>query len=78
MLKGKAGHAGLSVPPDHGDESYETLKARAYADEMIRLAKNEGIDNVSATWKSIRRVKAAKRGEIFAPDEPYLFNMHWR
>ncbi|RFU33892.1 hypothetical protein B7463_g2428, partial [Scytalidium lignicola] len=56
----------------------EEQYAKAWAEEKLSMADEKGIDNVSATWQSVRRVKAARMGEKFAEWEPYQFCRLWK
>jgi hypothetical protein len=53
-------------------------RAQRYADETMKKADADGIDNVRQTWSAVRLVKAARKGEIFEPREPYPFNRYWK
>jgi hypothetical protein len=53
-------------------------KAQRYADQKMEKADADGIDNVRQTWTAVRRVKAARKGEIFDPREPYPFRRYWK
>ncbi|KAI9849466.1 MAG: hypothetical protein M1837_004086 [Sclerophora amabilis] len=62
-----ARHAGVSI-----------LSADAYAEGLMQMAEEKGIDNTWETRESVRRVKAAKRGEVYAEHIPYRFNDYWK
>jgi hypothetical protein len=64
-------------PPTEAVRDWEQ-KAQRYADQIMKKADADGIDNVRQTWTAVRRVKAAKKGEIFEPREPYPFNRYWK
>jgi hypothetical protein len=44
-------------------------RAQRYADETMKKADADGIDNVRQTWTAVRQVKVARKGEIFEPTE---------
>lgn len=49
-----------------------------WTDKIMEQARKKGIDNVIETWDAVRQVKAAKRGEVFAPYMPYHFDSRWK
>jgi hypothetical protein len=53
-------------------------RAQRYADVTMKKADADGIDNVGQTWTAVRRVTAARKGEIFEPREPYNFSRFWK
>ena len=64
-------------PPIKAIQKYEQ-RLQEYADEIMKQADAKGIDNVSETWTAVRRVKAARKGEIFEPKEPYVLGRFFR
>jgi hypothetical protein len=64
-------------PPTEAVRDWEQ-RAQRYADETMKKADADGIDNVRPTWTAVRRVKAARKGEIFEPREPYPFSRYWK
>ncbi|PMD18515.1 hypothetical protein NA56DRAFT_706747 [Hyaloscypha hepaticicola] len=64
-------------PPTEALRDWEQ-RAQKYADETMEKADADGIDNVRQTWTAIHRVKAARKGEIFQPREPYPFSRYWK
>ena len=69
-----------SLSPPTYDRDYKVYSAQAWVDKIMQEAEKKGIDNVSETADAVRRVKAAKRGEIFAKGglSPYLFSGKWK
>jgi hypothetical protein len=64
-------------PPTEALRDWEQ-RAQRYADQKMEKADVDGIDNVHQTWSAVRRVKAARKGEIFDPREPYPFSRYWK
>ena len=64
-------------PPIEALRDWEQ-RAQRYADQKMEKADADGIDNVRQTWSAVRRVKAARKREIFDPREPYPFSRHWK
>ena len=64
-------------PPIKAIQRYKQ-KLQRYADDIMMQADVKGIDSVSETWTAVRRVKAAKKGEIFQPKEPYVIGRFYR
>jgi hypothetical protein len=58
--------------------------AEEYAEETLKAAEEKGIDNVHATWRTVRSIKATRRGDVsiewLRPDEWVKdpFNRSWR
>lgn len=53
-------------------------KAQRFVDQTMKRADAEGFDNVPLTWTAVRRVKAARKGEIFEPRVPYIFSRYYK
>ena len=73
--KYSAGDGPLYPGLQHDDLS--VLSADAWADEMMQQADEKGIDNHHETLYAIRRLKAAKRGEVFDKIEPDYIDSKW-
>ena len=67
-----------SLCPAECVSSPSAPNADEWADGALQAADENGIDNVFPMWKSIRRIKAAERGEIYHPLEPETFTPAWR
>jgi len=60
-------------PPTEAIRNCEQRPER-YADEKMKKADANGIDNVRQTWTAVRRDEAARRGDKFEPREPHPFS----
>jgi hypothetical protein len=66
-------HTTFSEPVSKMDE-----KANAWAESIFEEADVEGIDNHPTTWSAVRRVKAARMGEIFEEQRPAHCERYFR
>ena len=67
-----------SLCPSTRELGYVTLCADAWADKLIQKAEEEGFDKIYETRAAVRRVKAAKRGEVVDELTPDPFNNKWK
>lgn len=53
-------------------------EAKVWADEQLNEADEKGIENVICAQGAVRRIKAARNGEMSAEWEPEPFNKIWK
>ena len=67
-----------SLCPDVRELPPDSFTADEFADGVLQLVSQDGIDSVEAAKSAVQRIKAAERGETFDELKPDFVNSRWK